>query len=272
VDHTTAADTADETVEGTPRPDRRPPPDDPGSDSTTTRADSRVGAAVANDGVGGQKDTKPREDKPTSSVMTETTYSQVAEDRQLTEADAAKAIHEDAEHEMGKSRDSRHDSAMGGGGDDDPPDNTPGIAEPEEEGDDESGAAQEKLQADSERDLLYRFGNKETPRPARLFDDMGVNLPEDFVGPFIPLTPNDKVFGMSTYIDPQKVPLSGHYHVLSPHAVLPDSLGVHADGVDVGGPELWGHRTIYPKERMTAAHFNGLCLGLDWNYVEKKKG
>ena len=41
-------------------------------------------------------------------------------------------------------------------------------------------------------------------------------------------------------------------------------MGVHADGVDVGGPAPWGHRTIYPSLRMTVNHFDGLYLGLPW--------
>jgi len=94
--------------------------------------------------------------------------------------------------------------------------------------------------------------------------DFHVQSRDDNVGPFSPTSPQDVAEGASTFIDPKRAPLKGWYHRLPEGTVLPTGMGVHADGVDVGGPAPWGHRTIYPSLRMTVNHFDGLYLGLPW--------
>lgn len=159
----------------------------------------------------------------------------------------------------------------------------PGLADtaPQAIGDADSGqtAAQEVaagvdggFRAD-EAEQLYAFGNKEAPRPVRLERDLELKDLNDIVGPFAPEHPTDLVLGASTFIDPQRAPITGKYHVLRPDAEIPPGLGVHADGEDVGGNAPWGHRTIYPTERMTAGRFIELVAGLDWEFVgDKPKG
>jgi hypothetical protein len=75
--------------------------------------------------------------------------------------------------------------------------------------------------------------------------------------------------GGSTFIDPKLANLSGQYHVLAAGTELPDGLGLHADGADVGGEQPFGHRTIYPTVPMSVSQFADLFLGLGWQWAGK---
>ncbi|WP_406458104.1 hypothetical protein OG782_35250 [Streptomyces sp. NBC_00876] len=122
-------------------------------------------------------------------------------------------------------------------------------------------------------DELYAFGNKTSPRPVRLERDLHVESEDQTIGPFAPNTPSDKVLGASTFIDHERAPLSGKYLALPPNYQLSEGLGLHADGEDVGGPEPWGHRTIYPTQAMSAGTFRQKVAQLDWEYRgDKPKG
>ncbi|WP_189957999.1 hypothetical protein [Streptomyces alanosinicus] len=118
---------------------------------------------------------------------------------------------------------------------------------------------------------LHAFGNKEAPRPVRLDRDLEAEDADDIVGPFAPQSPTDHVLGASTFIDPERAPTTGQYHVLPQDAVLPPGLGLHADGEDKGGNAPWGHRTIYPTEQMSAGDFRDRVAGLDWQWAGNKK-
>jgi hypothetical protein len=74
------------------------------------------------------------------------------------------------------------------------------------------------------------------------------------------------VQGASTFAvdDPAAVGLKGRYWSIPRDYTLPDGLGLHADGADVGGTAPWGHRTIYPTRDMPYDEFNGLVQALPW--------
>lgn len=63
-DRTSAADTGAEDLDVTPAPERRPPPDTPGAADVPSRADSRAGAAAANETADGQSGTQLDEVRP----------------------------------------------------------------------------------------------------------------------------------------------------------------------------------------------------------------
>jgi hypothetical protein len=105
--------------------------------------------------------------------------------------------------------------------------------------------------------------------------DLKVKSKEDLIGPGTPTSPMDDVPGVSAYIDAAKCGLKGRYWLLPPGARLPDGLGVHADGKDVGGSYSWGHRTIYPTRQMSAGEFQKLLDSLEMQYggnVKSKTG
>ena len=114
---------------------------------------------------------------------------------------------------------------------------------------------------------LNSFGNASRPRGARP-KDFGVNGMDDIVGPEMPPLPN----GASNAADVNLAPLSGHYHKLPAGTVLPDGLGVVADGSDVipNSGRFPGHHTIYPTREMTVNEFNELYLSLPWVHGGKK--
>jgi hypothetical protein len=99
--------------------------------------------------------------------------------------------------------------------------------------------------------------------------DFGVSSEDEVVGPYSPTSPTDAIPGASTFTDPKAAPLTGQYHVLPEGTELPDGLGVHADGEDVGGNAPYGHRTIYPTAPMTFSQFQELFNGLPWQWVGK---
>jgi hypothetical protein len=107
---------------------------------------------------------------------------------------------------------------------------------------------------------LFVFGPRSAPRVPRLFD-FAINLP-GIVGPELP--PNPK--GASTFADPHRCGLRGHYHGLPGGFRLPDGLEVVADGRDVGGRHLPTHHTIYPTIPMQFDRFVELFRQLPWKY------
>jgi RHS repeat-associated protein len=115
---------------------------------------------------------------------------------------------------------------------------------------------------------LYAFGNATEPKGARL-SDLGVSSPDETVGPYSPTSAADEIPGASTTTDPAGSGLTGNYHRLPAGTDLPDGLGVHADGSDVGGLGPAGHRTIYPTAPMSYDEFQGLFKGLPWEWAGK---
>ncbi|MEV4315309.1 hypothetical protein [Actinocrispum sp. NPDC049592] len=187
------------------------------------------------------------------------------------EAQAAETDTEAADVEAADDSVDRESTATNGTSDADTPGHeaaeTDTDAEPETaEGDVPAAAAN----GDETREDLHAFGNKSQPKEVRLDRDLQVDSPDAIVGPYEPTSPTDEVKGKSTFTDPNKAPLSGHYHVLSADAELPEGLGIHADGEDVGGHRPDGHRTIYPTVAMTAAAFGALVADLPWEYVDSK--
>jgi len=80
--------------------------------------------------------------------------------------------------------------------------------------------------------------------------------------------------GASTFADPEKAPLSGHYFRLAKGTRLPDGFGVVADGKDVrdDSPHEEGHHTICPAAQMTPEQFTERFLReLKWEYAGNKK-
>ncbi|OIV37971.1 hypothetical protein BIV57_08300, partial [Mangrovactinospora gilvigrisea] len=162
-----------------------------------------------------------------------------------------------------------------------PPPEEESVPEPvNEDGAEDAPAAAETADPDEDPgangpaedpEKLHAFGNKEAPRPVRLDRDLGVDSPDAVVGPYEPTAPTDKARGASTYIDPERAPVTGQYHVLPPGYEMPEGLGVHADGEDVGGPEPWGHRTIYPTRAMTAGEFSDKVASLPWEHAGNKR-
>jgi hypothetical protein len=99
--------------------------------------------------------------------------------------------------------------------------------------------------------------------------DFQVSSANDTVGPYSPSSPTDLSSGGSTFIDPKGSGLSGQYHMLPAGTEMPDGLAIHADGEDVGGPQPWGHRTIYPTAPMSVSEFGDLFLSLPWQWAGK---
>lgn len=75
-DRTTAGDAGTEVAEESPAPEWHAPPDTPGADGAPSRAESRIGAAAANETVGNQTDAKPGEDKPGTAAQAEESVSE----------------------------------------------------------------------------------------------------------------------------------------------------------------------------------------------------
>ncbi|MBL7496588.1 type IV secretion protein Rhs [Frankia sp. CNm7] len=114
------------------------------------------------------------------------------------------------------------------------------------------------------KDLLHAFGNTKGPRPPRTSDlDIG---PDGMLVPQRPPAP----MGASTFGDPAQAPLSGHYHSIPADTPMPPGLAVVRDGVDVGGPHLPTHATIYPTEPMTPETFTERFTSLPWQHAGKK--
>ena len=89
------------------------------------------------------------------------------------------------------------------------------------------------------------------------------------IGPESPPLPR----GPSTFADPAKAPVSGHWHRLPQGTPLPEGLAVIADGLDVEPHSLnpESHHTIYPTKRMHVDEFIKLFVGLPWQHGGRKK-
>jgi hypothetical protein len=113
---------------------------------------------------------------------------------------------------------------------------------------------------------LHAFGGKEAPRDPRIGQDMHPVPPTEdgIVGP---TTPPE---GASTFGDPNKAPLTGHYHRLAKGTTLVEGVKVLADGRDVGGPHLETHHTLYPARSMRMAEFVQKFRILGWVWAGKK--
>jgi len=94
-------------------------------------------------------------------------------------------------------------------------------------------------------------------------------------GQMTDVTPNENGFigpaeppeGASTFGDPTQAPLAGHYHRLRAATMLPEGLGIKADGIDIaGGTRQPTHHTIYPTRAMLPAEFDQLFQSLPWEY------
>jgi hypothetical protein len=113
---------------------------------------------------------------------------------------------------------------------------------------------------------LHAFGAKAQPRDPRPNTDIDV-APDGTVGP----EPKDTWSqGASTFGDPNKAPLTGHYHRLAKGSPMASGLRVIADGSDVGGPHLPTHHTIYPEKKMPFQDFVSKFQSLRWLYAGKK--
>jgi hypothetical protein len=119
---------------------------------------------------------------------------------------------------------------------------------------------------------LYAFGSRKGPRPLRFGPEGRIDLAPDkegMVGPEEPPLPA----GASTFGDPYRTTLTGHFHRLPKGTPLPSGLEVVADGPEIH-PESVNqptHHTLYPTRRMSKDEFNGLFLGLPWGSGENKK-
>jgi hypothetical protein len=88
------------------------------------------------------------------------------------------------------------------------------------------------------------------------------------VGPESPPLP----LGASTFADPFRSRLTGHYHRLPAGTPLPDGLGGVADGVDANPMSHHGptHHTIFPSVQVSMEQFVELFKNLPWEYAGKK--
>lgn len=112
---------------------------------------------------------------------------------------------------------------------------------------------------------LFAFGSKSKgPRSPR----MGIDFfpdEEGMVGPEV-------ADGASTYADPTKSPLTGHYFRIPAGTELPHGLDVVADGQDLrpDSEHQPTHHTIFPVQRMKWERFVELFEKLPWQYVGKR--
>ncbi|MDX1945769.1 MAG: hypothetical protein SFU86_10265 [Pirellulaceae bacterium] len=110
---------------------------------------------------------------------------------------------------------------------------------------------------------LFVFGNRHGPRPPRL----GLDVLPDSQG-WLPADTSSMPQGASSFADPVRSGLTGHYHRLPAGTELPTGLAVTADGCDVvpESPLPETHHTIHLESPMTAEQFLAAFLGLPWEY------
>ncbi len=114
---------------------------------------------------------------------------------------------------------------------------------------------------------LHAFGNRTKPRDPRLGTDIDPN-PDGSVGP----EPKEPPWpdGASTFGDPEKSGLTGHYHRIVAGSRMAAGLRVIADGSEIGGPQPETHHTIFPAEQMPFQNFVDRFQGLGWSYAGKR--
>ena len=118
---------------------------------------------------------------------------------------------------------------------------------------------------------VYAFGNAQAPRLPRIVNLKQGQLPDLPLGADGMVGPSaGEPCGASTFGDPSKAPVSGHYYRLPAHTRLPDGLGIVADGVDVGGNQAATHCTLVPTRRMTPEEFLELFRQFPWEYAGKR--
>src|SRR6266508_6513972 len=115
---------------------------------------------------------------------------------------------------------------------------------------------------------LHAFGNLSKPRDPRLGTDLQPN-PDGSVGPE-PKTP-PWPDGASTFGDPDKAPLTGHYHRIASGTKMAEGLRVIADGIEVGGPRDETHHTIFPARQMAFADFVAKFQSLGWVWAGNRR-
>ncbi|MBI0431963.1 hypothetical protein [Pectobacterium parmentieri] len=113
------------------------------------------------------------------------------------------------------------------------------------------------------------FGNKNKPRAPRPGKDIDIDV--DANGMVKSQADELLPQGTSTTLDPNKSPLSGHYHTIPERSKLPDGLGIKVDGKDVipDSPHAAGHATIYPTRDMSMTEFQNLFDSIHWQYGGK---
>ncbi|HLP88541.1 MAG TPA: hypothetical protein VK184_08125 [Nostocaceae cyanobacterium] len=124
-------------------------------------------------------------------------------------------------------------------------------------------------QDDNKRNYLHAFGNKTQPRPPREGRDIEVDE-KGYVNSQ-PEPGKRWPKGASTFGDPYRAPLTGHFHRIPRNTPMPKGLAVIADGKEVGGRQGETHHTIFPVERMLFLTFSQLFLNLPWVYAGNKK-
>jgi hypothetical protein len=116
---------------------------------------------------------------------------------------------------------------------------------------------------------LHAFGSKDKPRDPRLGVDLDPN-PDGTVGPE-PQPGNDWPGGASTFGDPDKAPLTRHYHRIPSGTPMAGGLRVIRDDPIAGGPSKYEtHHTIFPVITMPFSEFVNKFQGLGWTYAGKK--
>ena len=133
----------------------------------------------------------------------------------------------------------------------------------------------------NDQQAIWHFSKKDFLPRARqdIFRNPGMNGPASqlkvltdlVVDPSGEVHPTSPPTGASTFGDPRQAPLTGHYHRVPAGTVLPEGIGVVADGVDVGGPHLPTHHTVFPTRTMRFSEFVEKFLNLPWEYAGKKK-
>lgn len=110
---------------------------------------------------------------------------------------------------------------------------------------------------------LFVFGNRRGPRPPRIGWDVSPNAEGVLHCDRTPIPQ-----GASSFADPVRSGLTGHYHRLPAGTELPRGFAVTADGRDVlpESPLPETHHTIHPVETMSAEQFVETFLNLPWEY------
>ena len=121
---------------------------------------------------------------------------------------------------------------------------------------------------------LYAAGRADGTRPVRHDRDFDVDSDTVIVGGGpAPTSPNDKIKGVSNFASNEDVSreVRGWAHRLPAGSELPEGVRVHADGEDVDGYAVRGHRTIYPTRELTLDEFRRKLESLDWQKDVKIK-
>jgi RHS repeat-associated protein len=124
---------------------------------------------------------------------------------------------------------------------------------------------------------LFATGNASGPRPPRI---EGYNLKPGQKSDLSPgsdglLRPADPPKGASTFADPSQSSIfeNNHHHKLPKGTVLPEGIGVIADGKDVNprSPHGKTHHTIFPTRAMSPEEFAEKLKNLPWQPMGKYK-